>query len=523
MPRGQGPATVRDMQAGFAGGLNSSGDPNFLRPDQARQMVNFRLTPVGAATKRGGTQIVNTGSTIATPAAYYGTYWLAKKMSIVLDAGVAAFNYSTTTSLPITYNKIIPVAPITDAVPFIGPDSAEWLYLPIPGTPALYRWDGAAGSLTNSTGTLPAAIDSLVVYNDRLWGWIGSAISTRTNQLYYSPLGSTVGTAGGDGIGDATKGGGVIAIRTFGAAAIKSCIPVGASLLIFHDKGVSRLTGFGQDDTSVQPQGVSDSVSVLSRRAVCVYKDTAYFLTSNGLYRATESDFAPVATPETPDPTVPFLNSPSSNVNATCVFNDATQEVYVCFTGTNATVTVTTAYVYNTLLNAWCGPYDGAYAGVGYNAWGTVMWKSYDVTKTANGNFLSQVWFQSGSSGYVYRAEAPYYKDGVASDGTGGSAYTSVLQLHRMYGEDRQYSKAWRWITVNADLTAGATAPTCVASSQNGGNYTMTFSTPIDAQSVYYLQPGGVGPYIDATITDVATAAAAYQTVGVEGAFLGQR
>lgn len=513
-----GSKPVGDMQAGFSGGLNAAGDPNFLAPDQARQLSNVKLSRIGAATKRNGTQLV---ASSAIGVGWGGTYWKSQKKVIVFGVSGDDLYYSGTTSYPLTWSAISSGASsMTDAVPFIGTNGAEWLYCPT--NVDLYRWDGSAGSLVASTGTNPL-VDSLVVYNDRLWGWIGQAAST-TNALYYSPLATTVGTAGGDGLGDASLGGGVIMVRTFGAAAIKCCFPVGASLLIFHQRGVSRLSGFGQDDTAVEPQGVSESVSILSRRAACVYKDVAYFLTTNGLYRATESDFAPVATPERPDPTVALIQAAAVNTYTTCVFNDVTQEVYVSFTpGSSASLTTTTTYVYNTLLQAWTGPLTGTWDDLANATLGVVMFQAFDVTKVANGNFISQVWGQR-SDGHVFQGDAAaYYKDGVAAAGTGGSAFTTTIQPHRMFGKDRLHAKSWRECNILATLTAGGTAPVVAASSQNLASTNHTLSNLTSATKPYYLTTGGNGPYLDLIITDTGTTASQYELVEVQGWLLGKR
>ena len=79
---------VQDLQGGFAGGINQTSDPAFLRPDQTRQAVNYRLSSFGAALKRLGTVITST-STITTSDttsnAIGGIYWPKQAYAYVFD------------------------------------------------------------------------------------------------------------------------------------------------------------------------------------------------------------------------------------------------------------------------------------------------------------------------------------------------------------------------------------------------------------------------------------------------------
>src|SRR3954471_20895638 len=67
---------VSDQQAGFAGGVNAVSDPAFLRPDQARQMANYKLSSYGDALKRLGTALT-TAAPITTFGSLFctGIYW----------------------------------------------------------------------------------------------------------------------------------------------------------------------------------------------------------------------------------------------------------------------------------------------------------------------------------------------------------------------------------------------------------------------------------------------------------------
>jgi len=151
------------------------------------------------------------------------------------------------------------------------------------------------------------------------------------------------------------------------------------------------------------------------------------------------------------------------------------------------------------------------------------LFQAFDVTKTSGNVFLSQVWGQD-TSGNIFQADASaYYKDGVAANGTGGSAYTTTIQPHRMFGGDRLYAKTWRQANILATLSSGATAPVVAASSQLKASANLTLSNLTSVTQPYYLKPGGLGPYLDLIITDTGTAASQYELIEVEGFQLGKR
>src|SRR4051812_40324757 len=84
---------VSDQQAGFAGGVNAVSDPAFLRPDQARQMANFKLSSYGAALKRLGTALT-TAAPITTFGSLFSTgiYW---PLHLLVDVICPATNTTT--------------------------------------------------------------------------------------------------------------------------------------------------------------------------------------------------------------------------------------------------------------------------------------------------------------------------------------------------------------------------------------------------------------------------------------------
>lgn len=496
---------VRDVQAGFAGGLNITSDPALMRPDQARQMVNYRLDSTGKLTKRGGTQSVSLPSFIGTGV---GKYLFYIGQGLNGGAVYAIYGNSTCSFASLTYTN---------------PNSTSWTqytgttaYPPVgliaeftagAGNPCYYFASTNAGGLLHKavpSGTTLAMVaatarcDGVTVYNNRLWGWYG-------NSLYYSAIDN------GDTLGIAASSGGQIIVSTYGVRNIKECRQVGSSLLIWLDKGITRLTGFGQDDISVSPQGITRQIGLgncgATHRLVSVVGNVAYFVSPQGLYTATEDSVEPVDRPDHPDPLRQYTAAQLAASQMS--YNEKTSELQIFLSGVGV-------YNYHTILQAWSGPFTGQYvsSALSFAAWVPLT--------DASGNYV-MTFCSAETSGAIYVTDTTTIKDGIAAAGTGGSAYTATAQCHRMYGGDMSYSKAWRWIIVNASTLDSAAPPTAVAYAVNGGSSTMTFNAPITAQFDYYLGPSGVGPYLDVTISDGGVSASTISAVTVEGFFLGQR
>ena len=530
-----GSKQVVDQQAGFSGGLNSVTDPAFLGPDQARQLANFRLTNYGAALKRMGTQLTNTSAITTfdaqgviysdppgvTGSVCSGVYWpFADQIYLFAAAtnSTAVHAWMTTYgSFPRTWTDLGATTGQFRPVIFTDVTHSEAMYVAGDQTNKVTKilTDGTVSSLTTST----AACVGLTVYNDRLWGWGAVGFG---NYLYYSQLSSTAGSTGGDSLGLLTAGGGTIIVRTFSASAIRACVPVNGSLLIFHDRGISVLTGWGQDDTQVQPQALNATIGMgdATPDGVCVGNETttgdlAFFITPVGLYVTNGGFVRPVGTPEKPDPLGPLLIAGTITPGDCYLrFNLQYNEVWVQVTGIGI-------YVYSMILASWSGPFSGAYAS-GFRA----LWNVED--STTGSNHLWRASFSGAGRTGVFVEEcdrAATYKDSVTAAGTGGTAVTATLQLHRCFAGDRVFSKSWRWVNLLATLTSGATPPvmTCTANINSASN-TQTLSGLTSVEQPYYISPGGVGPFLDVVVSDPgSTGTSSYALATIQGNFLGQR
>src|SRR5690606_32348517 len=83
------------------------------------------------------------------------------------------------------------------------------------------------------------------------------------------------------------NGGGSARVRTFGISEITGLQVLGSSLLIFHRDGISRFTGWSQDDIDIDAgaEGITQDVGTISPASIVVVENYCYFLTDRGVYR----------------------------------------------------------------------------------------------------------------------------------------------------------------------------------------------------------------------------------------------
>lgn len=328
----------------LTGGLNPVSDPAAVGPNQARQLTNARLSVYGSATRRGGTRKVLTAAVSASSTGNVGIYWPKFSKAVVIAGTTQNLftadppnSFTTTWTMTMsagTAFKALSVALFQDA-------TTEVLYGESQAG-GLWKWDGTTS--TNVTAGTPSSVQGICVYDARLWGWHSTA---STNSVFYSALNN------GDALGVASLGGGEIVVKTYGDAPIVACAPVGASLLIFHKIGISRLTGFGQSDLSVSPQPATKDIEICGPSAVTIYHNAAWVATMQGLYQVTEGGATPVGTPETPDPTIAAIAASTTPDRIMVYANQNTFEIWVVIPGTGV-------YCYHVLLGAWSGPWNGA-------------------------------------------------------------------------------------------------------------------------------------------------------------------
>lgn len=502
-----------DDETAFAGGLNTVSAEDALQPNQFRRGDNGRLTQFGAFTKRGGTQRT-AGALIAATAVQNGYPWNQANGSTVTMAVCGGTLFTTTYgTFPLTWTQRGSVGALSTIT---TPSLAQ--FVSAGGTEAVYIADGGllnkyqGTTLTTNLAGTPS-VKVIAVHNQRLWG-VGDP--TYPDSVWYSPLND------GDNLGVGANGGGQIIVRTFGSQNLIGLASVGTSLLMFHDFGVSRLTGYGQDDVTVAPAGITKDVGCVAPFSIVVVNNVCFFITERGLYLANEQEVIPVSTPEQPDPLSIILPQMSlANIaNVRAVLNRGTRELEIYVPGYGL-------YLYHTILKAWCGPWIDGY----------VSPETSCLFESSNASNYPIV-LRGDAQGFVSETDRPnVYLDNVAADGTGGTTYASTLQCRRMYSTDPMIAKSWRFGYVLASLNGSAACTVNWSTNSTSGAQPLPASTGgswgtgtwgsgtwgAPGQFPYRIQMDGNGYYVDLAIVDSGAALPVFSQARVQGFVLGRR
>jgi hypothetical protein len=491
---------VVDQQPRFDGGLNNVSDDSALQPNQLRRADNARLTDYGAITKRGGTKRT-TATPLASAAVLNGYTWRkdggTQQLMAVCNGLLHTSTYLSTYPWTWTAQSGALSTTVPPSFAQFRNGSADVVYIADGGL--LNVWDGSTLT-TNISGTLD--VSTITVHNERLWGCGNAAFP---DSIFYSALNN------GNTLANGASSGGQIIVRTFSDETVVGLASVNTSLLIFHRRGISRLTGYGQDDITVAPQGLTADVGTIAPKSIVSIGNLAFFISERGLYRCNESEVSPIGTVTTPDPTLAALRGLSSAdfANIRAAFNRATRELWISIPDFGV-------YVYHTILQAWSGPWDTGYSSPAT----TTLFDSLDS------NGLPAL-LKGDSSGYVTVCDASgVFVDNQLSDGTGGSAYTMTAQMHRMYCGDDALAKSLRFGYITAQLkgssftsitwrtetdTGAFTLPNALS---GGGVWNVGLWNAIGAvwggpsSRNYRVQMSGTGYYIDVSIIDSGTTSA---------------
>jgi hypothetical protein len=461
-----------DVQPSMDGGLNTVSDDILVSDRQLRKTINARLTDYGAVTKRGGTQRL-TSAVLSAHAIQNGYTWRkdggTQEMLAVSNGVLRTATYG---SFPITFTAESGSlsTSVTPTFAQFRDGTNDVVYIADGG--ALNRWDGTTLT-TNLAGT--ATCEAIVVHNERLWGGGNASFP---DSIFYSALND------GDTLGDGANNGGQIVVRTFGDETVVGLASVNTSLLIFHRRGISRLTGFGQDDITVAPEGVTSDVGTIAKHSIVSVGNLAYFVSERGVYRCNESDVAPVGTKEMPDPLLPILRTLSVSQFDTIRtgWNRQTREVWF-------SIPTIGVYVYHTILNAWAGPFTGAYENT------TALFETLDAAGLP-------VLIRGDTDGWLSVCDAPSTNmDNVSANGTGGTNVDMLVQFHRFYcftrdgdGGDAE-AKALRWGYLTAKLSGSSSTSVAWASATDAASYALPPSTG----GVWGSGTWGVGAYAGAS------------------------
>ena len=518
-----GREVVLDAQPSFGGGLNVTADPSQLQPNQVRDATNVRLSEFGGAGKRLGSVRLTLAVLGGGQAIQNGVSWYRVTASeiMVVQNGVlytssfaspsALFSFETSTGAELVSEASLTLLSESVVTPFVSsgsglsttntPDFASFLYTAPADTECMYiadggalnRWDGT--TLELNLASTPN-IAQITVYNQRLFGVTGVDQS-----VYYSELND------GDTLGVGASGGGEAIIRTFGDQNTTGLAVSGSSLLIFHRSGISRWTGFTQDDIAIAAgaTGITGEIGTTNAFSIVEVSGQVYFLGQNGFYRVSES-----AVPES-------ISTPIDSLirewDADTI--DGVRGVHVRnYQEVRWWVPEYGVIVYNYRLNAWSGPWTTGYLSPAT----TCLFESEDN----EGRFLV---LRGDADGWVTLCDAgDAFLDNLSVDYTGGTQFAMRVQPHRFFAGDPMNEKAYRWGYLLMD-PRGTVDVSVEWTTQTGtGSYTIdATSLAVTNAAMFRVPLADRGEWIDVTIVDSGEADALYSRAEVQAFAMGRR
>lgn len=497
---------VTEAEASFGRGLNVTADVSQLQEGELRRADNCRLTIFNAVQKRLGTKRMHTLA-LSGGLVQGGFSW--SNVSPVQDLVIAGGNLYTgnAASIPVTWTNRTSGLSSTGSPAFAAfrDASADVVYI---ADGSLSKWNGTTATV--GIASTPS-VKVLAVQNLRLFG---AGDTTNPQRLYFSPF------SNGDLLGDNVTQfnnsfGGFADIRTFGHQRITGLASVGQSLLIFHERGISRFTGWSPEDFDIESgtRGLTADVGTIAPHTIVEVENTVYFLSDRGVYAATESGVDQIS-----QPIEKVLSTATGSLfpNAWAVHDRLNREVWFNIPDEGT-------YVYNYRLGAWSGPWDTIFNQ------SSAAWVS--------GPASTPVVLLGGADGFVRQANLGA-KDDVLADGTSGVAYTMAAQARRLFFGDPTAEKALRFMYVQVD-TGGSTA--CAVSwstvTSSGTRSINTGNEPIWGVSTWghftwgsvgsisnRVQVDGRGTFVDTTFLDSSdNATPVFSRIEVEGFDYGRR
>ena len=498
---------LTDSQRSFGGGLNTVADESQLAGNELRRAANCRLTEFGGVTKRLGSQRTHSSS-IGTGQPVRGGFAWIKPTSVQELAVSNGTLYTGTYSIGMSWTA--QAGALTSTVypsfaPFRENSGADVVYIADGGL--LNKWDGT--TFTVNIASTPS-VKRVCVYNRRLFGIGDTAQPTR---LYYSALDN------GDSLGITGSAGGAADIRTFGFMDLVGLMVIGGSLLIFHRQGISRFTGWSQDDIAIQSGtvGISSDVGTIAPDSLVSVENVGFFLSDRGIYSVTEEGVEPISTKIEADIEAALQ---TNFLRVKTAHNKSAREVlfYIPDLG---------VYVYNYRLRAWSGPWTGVFTDVTtYSLWPTLDTDSNPIV------------LMGGGDGFVRHVDkSGVYKDDVISAGTGGATFTMIAQCRRMFFGDSAADKSLRWGylvgNLRGSITTGIewntrtgqesyTVPATAGGIWGAGTWGSGFWGG-SGSDTFRIPMSGRGTFVDVTMTDAAEAAPLFSSFEVEGFYMTRR
>ncbi len=202
-----------------------------------------------------------------------------------------------------------------------------------------------------------------------------------------------------------------------------------SSLLLFKTNTFHRLSG--QDPANFSLSEMSAQYGCVSNRAICVAKNTCYFLDRKGIIAFNGANVDIISNKI--DPIFARMNYQASLDQATMTYDKARNEILTEIPIDGSTTNNFTI-VYDIIVNAWT-----TYQGV-----------SASSSAIVKGSLSDFSYLFGSYSGAISNVGSSYLSDN-------GTAYTALIQTRFFNEIDPATTKQWRRIFFNVDPVAGST------------------------------------------------------------------
>jgi hypothetical protein len=416
----------------FQGGLNTRQNPDSLSDRELVRAENCRLSArFGSLMKRSGSRRMHP-TALAGEVTGLGQWDSPSGKQLVAVAGGRL--YHKTSDLG-AFTEVVPSPLLSSSVTqqmeparSNAENAPLSLYL-ADGT--VRKWTGSALSTVSGTDSVPNA-DLLANYNVRMF-WRDPAFA---QTLIWSVLGDPE-----DGTVDIGPGGGAAMVSVLRGDPLLALAKVGSSLLLATRNSISRFTGYSAEDIQIaqDTEGVSADVGPVGREAFKQIEGFVALLANRGPYIATESGVEAVGVQVEPEFQALDRSALASMVIG---YHAGRREVWFAVEGPEDTGNQT-VYVLNLMLQAWTGPFRYPFAIRTLAAWESAAGDDFLIAGCADG-FVRHL--DSGSL------------DDVLANGSGGSAYTMLVELAPIFFDTGPgMVKTFERLALQADLPDGET------------------------------------------------------------------
>ncbi len=286
-------------------------------------------------------------------------------------------------------------------------------------------WGGTGiANLQSQNGRSDYLLNNAVVFRPKY-------LELYNNQMFFSGFNATPSTVWFSDIGEpeSIQPEFNFQVRTNDGDLVRGMKAYLSSLLIFKTNSFHRLSG--QDPQNFALSEMSAQYGCVSNRAICVAKNTCYFLDRKGVIAFNGANVDIISNKI--DPIFARMNYPAALDQAIMTYDKVRNEILVEIP-IDGSATNNFTVVYDIIVGAWT-TYQGINASSATIARGTLNNFSYIY-----GNY----------SGALLNVGASYLSDN-------GTAYTALIQTRFFNEIDPATTKQWRRIFFNVDPVPGST------------------------------------------------------------------